>query len=206
MSLACVFVGSMLYNDLVWNLQDVFDLLIVIPNVIALFALSALVAKEALRGKSDLTLPEEKEAKDKDSLINELKTSGNKFLNMIKERENLIQSCTNKINELNLQLEQKEEQLKMMVNFSKEINKENKSNVQELTKQAVKTIKIFYNTLNNNNGSNDYYNQLEIKSVPIEEKNYIEELESSLVSKKCHIPLIVFSFCSSILFFICFFY
>ena len=65
MSLACVFVGSMLYNDLVWNLQDVFDLLIVIPNVIALFALSALVAKEALRGKSDLTLPEEKEAKDK---------------------------------------------------------------------------------------------------------------------------------------------
>ena len=131
----------------------------------------------------------EKEAKDKDSLINELKTSGNKFLNMIKERENLIQSCTNKINELNLQLEQKEEQLKMMVNFSKEINKENKSNVQELTKQAVKTIKIFYNTLNNNNGSNDDYNQLEIKSVPIEEKNYIEELESSLVSKKCPIHL-----------------
>lgn len=130
----------------------------------------------------------EKEAKDKDSLINELKTSGNKFINMIKDRENLIQSCNNKINELNAQLEQKEEQLKLMVNFSKEINKENKSNVQELTKQAVKTIKIFYNTLNNNI-NNDDCNQLEIKSVPLEEKNYIEDLESSLVGKKCPIHL-----------------
>ena len=44
----------------------------------------------------------------------------------------------------------KDDQLKLMVNFSKEINKEYKSNVAELTKQAVKTIKVFYNTLNNN--------------------------------------------------------
>ena len=57
-SLACVLFGSMLYNDLVWNLQDVFDLLLVIPNVIALFALSTFVAKEARR-KKDL-LPSEK--------------------------------------------------------------------------------------------------------------------------------------------------
>ena len=40
-------------------------------------------------------------------------------------------------------------QLKVMVNFSKEINNENKTNVKEITKQAVKTIKVFYNTLNN---------------------------------------------------------
>lgn len=134
----------------------------------------------------------EKEIKDRETLIVELKNSGNKFLSMIKERENLIQSATLKINELNAQIEQKDEQLKLMVNFSKEINKENKSNVQELTKQAVKTIKIFYNTLNNNNNNNSNggnINQLEIKSFPEEEKNYIDELESSLVNKKCSLHL-----------------
>ena len=61
-SLACVFVGSMLYNDLVWNLQDVFDLLLVIPNAIALFALSSFVAKEARR-KKELLPPKKKKEK-----------------------------------------------------------------------------------------------------------------------------------------------
>lgn len=61
-SLACVFIGSMLYNDLVWNLQDVFDLLLVIPNVIALFALSSFVAKEARR-KNELLPPGKKKEK-----------------------------------------------------------------------------------------------------------------------------------------------
>ena len=40
-----------------------------------------------------------------------------------------------------------------MVNFCKEINKENKSNVQGLTKQEVEIIKEFYN-INNTR----YYN------------------------------------------------
>lgn len=133
----------------------------------------------------------EKEIKDREALITELKNSGNKFLSMIKERENLIQTASIKINELNSQIEQKDEQLKLMVNFSKEINKENKSNVQELTKQAVKTIKIFYNTLNNNNNNSNggNINQLEIKSSPEEEKNYIDELETSLINKKCSLHL-----------------
>ena len=61
-SLACVFVGTMLYNDLVWNLQDVFDLLIVIPNVAALFALGSFVAKEARRDKNGLLQPEKESA------------------------------------------------------------------------------------------------------------------------------------------------
>ena len=52
----------MLYNDLVWNLQDVFDLLLVIPNVIALFALSSFVAKEARR-KKELLPPKKKKEK-----------------------------------------------------------------------------------------------------------------------------------------------
>ncbi len=50
-SLAFIFLGSMLSNDLVWELQDFFNQIIVIPNVIALFALSRIVAKASGCGK-----------------------------------------------------------------------------------------------------------------------------------------------------------
>lgn len=42
-----VFLGSVLSNDLVWELTDMFNQLMVIPNVIAIVALSAMVASEA---------------------------------------------------------------------------------------------------------------------------------------------------------------
>lgn len=45
--LVFTFLGSILSNDLVWELTDMFNQLMVIPNVIALFALSALVVKSA---------------------------------------------------------------------------------------------------------------------------------------------------------------
>ena len=48
-ALVFIFLGSILSNDLVWELADLFNQLMVIPNVIALIALSALVAK-ASRG------------------------------------------------------------------------------------------------------------------------------------------------------------
>ena len=47
LSLAFVFLGSCLKNDLVWELTDFFNYLMVIPNVIALFALSKLVRDES---------------------------------------------------------------------------------------------------------------------------------------------------------------
>ena len=46
-----VFLGSILSNDLVWELTDFFNYLMVIPNAIALIALSTLVAKEAKEAK-----------------------------------------------------------------------------------------------------------------------------------------------------------
>ena len=46
-ALVFIFLGSLLSNDLVWELADMFNQLMVIPNVIALIALSALVAKAA---------------------------------------------------------------------------------------------------------------------------------------------------------------
>ena len=46
-SVIFVFLGSLLSNDLVWEMTDMFNQLMVIPNVIALVALSGWVAAAA---------------------------------------------------------------------------------------------------------------------------------------------------------------
>ena len=42
-ALVFIFLGTMMSNDLVWELTDMFNNLMVIPNAIALFALTKLV-------------------------------------------------------------------------------------------------------------------------------------------------------------------
>ncbi|WP_295694138.1 alanine:cation symporter family protein, partial [uncultured Oscillibacter sp.] len=46
-AVVCVALGSMLEAPLVWNLSDLFNALMVFPNLLALLALSGLVAKAA---------------------------------------------------------------------------------------------------------------------------------------------------------------
>ena len=46
-ALVFVFLGTLMSNDLVWELTDMFNNLMVIPNAIALFALGGIVAKSA---------------------------------------------------------------------------------------------------------------------------------------------------------------
>ena len=46
-----IFAGSILSNDLLWELTDMFNQLMVIPNVLALFALSGIVIASAKRKK-----------------------------------------------------------------------------------------------------------------------------------------------------------
>ena len=94
----------------------------------------------------------EKDIKDKEIIIKDLKIEGSKIINMLQDRELLIQTYSKKVSELNGIIKQKDEQLKMMVNFSKELNDENKMNIKELTNQAIKTLKIFYSTMNNKEG------------------------------------------------------
>ncbi len=50
-SILCVFLGTVLSNDLVWELTDFFNYLMVLPNVIALIALSRLVVDETRAAK-----------------------------------------------------------------------------------------------------------------------------------------------------------
>jgi AGCS family alanine or glycine:cation symporter len=42
-----IFLGTLLKNDLVWELTDFFNYLMVLPNAIALLALGKIVAKAA---------------------------------------------------------------------------------------------------------------------------------------------------------------
>ena len=51
LAIVFIFLGSVLSNDLVWELTDMFNNLMVIPNVIALAALSGLVASEVRKKK-----------------------------------------------------------------------------------------------------------------------------------------------------------
>ena len=135
---------------------------------------NALMKTKILSNNNSLT-KKDQDIKEKELIIKDLKEKGDNWLTLIKEREQIINEQSLKIKELNDNISRKDEQLKVMVNFSKEINKENKSNVQELTKQAVKTIKVFYNTLNNT-GYNvlDTGNRIEV----IEEETPSDKLEN----------------------------
>ena len=53
-ALVFIFLGTLLKNDLVWELTDAFNYLMVLPNAIALFALTGIVAKIATGRKAHL--------------------------------------------------------------------------------------------------------------------------------------------------------
>ena len=95
----------------------------------------------------------ETEIKNKTLIINDLNGRLNKLVEMIKDREKIINEQSKKINELNGIIDKKDEELKILVNFSKEINKGNKRNMKEITKQAINTLKLF-----NHNRNNSYDN------------------------------------------------
>ena len=139
--------GSKKANELISKLQKQTNDLISETNILKKENLSM---KSKLISNSNTTNKKDQDLKDRDLIITDLKEKADNWVSMIKDREQLINEQSKKIRELNELIARKDDQLKLMVNFSKEINKENKSNVAELTKQAVKTIKVFYNTLNNN--------------------------------------------------------
>ncbi len=66
LAIGFIFLGSVFKADLVWELTDVFNNLMVIPNVIALFALSGMVVSEIKRrdaAKKQLKLEKKKSEK-----------------------------------------------------------------------------------------------------------------------------------------------
>ena len=142
--------------------------------------------KSKIISNNNINSKKEQDIKDKELIINDLKERSDSWVNLVKEREQLINEQSLKIKELSDIIDRKDEQLKLMVNFSKEINKGNKSNVQELTKQAVQTIKVFYNSLNNSpNSTFDFGNKIEFKDDPVE----LEKFENILKRGKASFSL-----------------
>ena len=60
-ALVFIFLGTLASNDLVWELSDMFNQLMVIPNVIALFALTGMVTASALHRKNEKVLMQKEE-------------------------------------------------------------------------------------------------------------------------------------------------
>jgi len=52
-ALVFIFVGTMVSNDLVWELTDAFNYLMVLPNALALFALSSMVVASVKFARKD---------------------------------------------------------------------------------------------------------------------------------------------------------
>ena len=96
-----------------------------------------------------------KEMNELKLLIEDLKQRNLDYLSMIKDREKIILEYTNQIRNMNHEINNKNEQLKILVKFSKSINDNNKINVKELTKQACQTIKLLYNYNQNNNNTDN---------------------------------------------------
>ena len=124
----------------------------------------------------------EKDIKYKEMIIKDLKSEGNKIVNMLQDRDLLIREYNIKINELNDIIKQKDEQLKLMLNFSKELNNENKTNIKEITKQAVKTINTLYNARKNKEEENKI-NLIQIKS-DLKSNNNDENNKIDIITKK----------------------
>ena len=175
--------GSKKANEIISKLQKQTNDLINETNFLKKENISM---KSKIISNNNTTNKKEQDLKDKDLIITDLKEKADNWVSMIKDREQLINEQSKKIRELNEIISRKDEQLKLMVNFSKEINKENKSNVAELTKQAVKTIKVFYNTLNNNaRNTIDNGYRVEFKNT----NTTFQDFESILKDKKTSFSL-----------------
>ena len=79
--------------------------------------------KNKIISNNNAVTKKDQDIKERELIINDLKEKGESWSSLIKEREQIINEQSIKIKELNEIIERKDEQLKVMVNFSKEINK-----------------------------------------------------------------------------------
>ena len=106
-----------------------------------------IIMRKKILSCGNISYRNERNIKNKDIIIDDLQKKEKNYIRIIKERDNLIDEKNNKIKQLSGIINNKNGELKIMMNISKEINKENKINVKELTKQAVKTIRTFKNNI-----------------------------------------------------------
>ena len=125
-----------------------------------------IIMKKKIMSCGNVSSKNEKDLKNKDLMIENLQKKNNSYIKMLKEREIIIEEQNNKIKDLNDIINNKNEELKIVMNISKEINKENKTNVQELAKQAINTIKTFQSNISNKNRNHsvDYNSKISLRN------------------------------------------
>lgn len=90
----------------------------------------------------------EKESKEKNTIITNMKNGNSNLETLINEKENIIKQKEEKIEELLTLCEKKDDELKLLIKLNQEYSHDTKISVDEITKQATNTIKMFYNNLN----------------------------------------------------------
>lgn len=91
----------------------------------------------------------EKELKEKNNSISNMRSANSNLENFASEKDNIIRQNELKIEELRALCEKKDEELKLLIKLNQEYSHDTKVSVDEITKQATNTIKMFYNNLNN---------------------------------------------------------
>ena len=126
--------GSKKANELISKLQKQINDLINETNMLKKENLSM---KSKIISNNNTTNKKEQDLKDKELIITDLKEKADNWVTMIKDREQLINEQSKRIRELNEIILRKDEQLKLMVNFSKEINKENNNKASSKNNKSI---------------------------------------------------------------------
>jgi chromosome segregation ATPase len=119
-----------------------------------------------LNYKLNETVIYEKESKDNNNLINSLNCKIIEYEELIREKDNFLKEFELKVDELKLELEKRNEQIIALNKSLFDFNIDKKSNIEEITKQAANTIKMFYNSINNTVITTNVNNQSIFSSTP----------------------------------------
>ena len=124
----------------------------------------------------------EKELKEKIQQINNLKHFSSNSENLVADKDNIIRQNEQKIEELISICEKKDEEMKILIKINQDNTHENKISVDEITKQATNTIKMFYNNLNcDNENASQLVKLPNINSVNV---SFRDKKNDSLIRKQ----------------------
>ncbi len=106
--------------------------------------------------------------KDDREKVNLLKTSLTRIESLestVNEKDQLINESNNKIQELLQTLDRKEAEIKNLIKMSQNCDQENKSNIDEITKQANTTIRLFYSSVSGEKNLQPDINQVKVDKI-----------------------------------------
>jgi len=131
--------------------------------------------------------------KDDREKLNLLKTSVSRIESLeslLNEKDIIINEGNIKIQDLLQTLDKKEHEIKSLIKMSQNCDQENKNNVEEITKQANTTIKLFYSSVTGDSNLNsDVTNIKNKESIADKNNKPLFYINADLVKEKSWIVL-----------------